>query len=268
MNHYKYAHFFLHNDLKFSPKIVMMVNNPEAGFQVGEHCFVTPYEQVYEELKTFPNVFLLPDTAESYHQVLANCDWAFFHYMPSPKRVLQLKKKYLNKIIWRTWGNDGKVIIKPDAPFSVRAARKVFGEVFRRRVERFRAIGIANAVDAEDIKKRFRSVSGRCFRLPYPNPLMTEAYLQQLRADCKPHDTLNILIGHSGHPEDRHIEILEMLRKYMDENIRVFFILSYGDQAYIRSEVEEGKGTQFDPRFADIMLQMIDEDTGYDMRQK
>ncbi len=40
------------------------------------------------------------------------------------------------------------------------------------------------------------------------------------------------------------------------------------DQEYIRSEVEKGKGTQFDPHFADIMLQMIDADTGYDMRQK
>ena len=39
-------------------------------------------------------------------------------------------------------------------------------------------------------------------------------------------------------------------------------------QEYIRAEMEKGKGTQFDPHFADIMIQMIDEDTNYDMRQK
>ncbi len=39
-------------------------------------------------------------------------------------------------------------------------------------------------------------------------------------------------------------------------------------QEYIRGEVEKGKGTQFDPRFADIMVQMIDEDKNYEMRQK
>ena len=39
-------------------------------------------------------------------------------------------------------------------------------------------------------------------------------------------------------------------------------------QEYIRSDVEKGKGTQFDPRFADIMVQMIDDDKNYDMRQK
>lgn len=39
-------------------------------------------------------------------------------------------------------------------------------------------------------------------------------------------------------------------------------------QETVRSEIEKGKGTQFDPVFADIMLSMIDEDTNYDMREK
>ena len=45
---------------------------------------------------------------------------------------------------------------------------------------------------------------------------------------------------------------------------------SYRDelpQSQVRSEVEKGKGTQFDPKFAEIMLRMIDEDTEYQMRE-
>ena len=38
-------------------------------------------------------------------------------------------------------------------------------------------------------------------------------------------------------------------------------------QDVARSEIEKGKGAQFDPIIADIMLQMIDEDITYDMRQ-
>lgn len=38
-------------------------------------------------------------------------------------------------------------------------------------------------------------------------------------------------------------------------------------QGYIRSEIQKGRGTQFDPRFADIMLEMIAEDTEYTMRE-
>ena len=45
---------------------------------------------------------------------------------------------------------------------------------------------------------------------------------------------------------------------------------SYRDalpQEVVRSEIEKGRGSQFDPKFADIMLAMIDEDTNYMMRE-
>ncbi len=38
-------------------------------------------------------------------------------------------------------------------------------------------------------------------------------------------------------------------------------------QQKVRQEIENGKGTQFDPRIAQIMLDMIDEDTNYEMKQ-
>ncbi|MBO4396745.1 MAG: HD-GYP domain protein, partial [Eubacterium sp.] len=46
---------------------------------------------------------------------------------------------------------------------------------------------------------------------------------------------------------------------------------SYRDvlpQEKVRSEIERGIGTQFDPRFAEIMLNMIDDDPDYEMREK
>ncbi len=45
---------------------------------------------------------------------------------------------------------------------------------------------------------------------------------------------------------------------------------SYRDvmpQDAVREQIEQGKGSQFDPKFADIMLKMIDEDTGFIMRE-
>ena len=39
------------------------------------------------------------------------------------------------------------------------------------------------------------------------------------------------------------------------------------DQNKVREQIERGKGTQFDPRFADIMIAMIDEDKDYSMRE-
>ncbi len=46
---------------------------------------------------------------------------------------------------------------------------------------------------------------------------------------------------------------------------------SYRDalpQDVVSAEIEKGKGTQFDPQIADIMLQMMQEDTEYRMRQR
>ena len=40
------------------------------------------------------------------------------------------------------------------------------------------------------------------------------------------------------------------------------------DQSKVREQIEKGKGTQFDPKFADIMIQMIDEDKEYKMREQ
>ncbi len=38
-------------------------------------------------------------------------------------------------------------------------------------------------------------------------------------------------------------------------------------QEIVRAEIEKGKNSQFDPAIADIMIQMIDEDTDYNMRE-
>ena len=46
---------------------------------------------------------------------------------------------------------------------------------------------------------------------------------------------------------------------------------SYRDempQDKVRSEIEKGIGTQFDPKFARLMIEIIDEDADYNMREK
>lgn len=39
-------------------------------------------------------------------------------------------------------------------------------------------------------------------------------------------------------------------------------------QEHVRAEIEQGSGTEFDPRFAKIMISLIDEDKAYSMREK
>ena len=42
----------------------------------------------------------------------------------------------------------------------------------------------------------------------------------------------------------------------------------YLPQDVVKSEIEKGRGTQFDSKIADIMLEIIEEDTNYELREK
>ncbi len=66
-------------------------------------------------------------------------------------------------------------------------------------------------------------------------------------------------------PEEARIIAVADSYDAMSSNRSYRDILS---QDEIRQEIIKGRGTQFDPVFADIMIQMIDEDTQYNMREK
>lgn len=54
-------------------------------------------------------------------------------------------------------------------------------------------------------------------------------------------DTINIQIGNSAGPSNNHIEILNKLLPFKDENIRIYAPLSYGDKAHAKEVVSKGK---------------------------
>lgn len=61
---------------------------------------------------------------------------------------------------------------------------------------------------------------------------------------------LNILVGNSADPSNNHIESLEKLLPYSEDDIRIFVPLSYGDQEYAKKVIETGKewfGEKFVP---------------------
>jgi len=70
--------------------------------------------------------------------------------------------------------------------------------------------------------------------------------------DIKPneHNTINIQLGNSADPTNNHIEVLEKLLKYKDEDIKIFVPLSYGNEEYSKSVTLKGKeffGDKFIP---------------------
>lgn len=64
------------------------------------------------------------------------------------------------------------------------------------------------------------------------------------------HNGLNIVLGNSADPSNNHIEALERLLPFKEENIRIYAPLSYGDQKHAKKVIGQGKewfGDKFIP---------------------
>jgi len=69
----------------------------------------------------------------------------------------------------------------------------------------------------------------------------------------KKSSTINIQIGNSADPSNEHFEMLEILEKYRDEDIKIFAPLSYGPKDYAYKVKDEGEKI-----FGDKFVAMLD----------
>lgn len=235
-NHYKYIHFFWRDDLKFTPCVVRMVNNPEYGFSPKEHLFVTPYKNVYEALSDYDNVIYWntkdPHSAQMVNYYASYGDWLFLHSIPGWRNVFNIKKKYKKKIIWRTWGHDAVLRDEKKGPLIRRLMNKFFNFMRIHEVRSFYAVGVSsNYIDDLDIRRKYGNV--KTLHVPYLNKA------KYISIDCSSQgETLNIMVGHSGYKEENHINILEKLKRFKDENICIYLIFSYADPVYMKKVVD------------------------------
>ena len=82
-----------------------------------------------------------------------------------------------------------------------------------------------------------------CFM--YPSNLYKEYHVQE-----KQHTGTNILVGNSADPSNNHLEVLDKLEAYKDQDITIYVPLSYGNQDYAKQVIAEGKkrfGDRFQP---------------------
>ena len=169
-------------------------------------------------------------TASLINYYCKRSEWVFLHGLPAPFEILLIKRKFLNKIIWRTWGHD----IYDSHSVQVNGLRSLCKKYTYKfadnRISKFKAIGVSNIVDRISVS-RILNKGVKFITIPYPSNL------NEINKGTQIHDGINILLGHSGYPNDNHIYLLRKLERYKNEGIHVFTILSYGDPDYI-GEVE------------------------------
>ena len=144
---------------------------------------------------------------------------------------------FLKKIIWIEWGSD---------LYNWKNVRKAkFITLPINRVIREKVYGVICIfpADVETYKKTFPKSRAKVFYAPYVGGVKSEypeeyVYYDRLRQRKSTGEPYYILVGHSGQRHLNHLSVLEKLRAYRDENIRVVLSLSYGDKAYI-AQVKE-----------------------------
>ena len=235
-----FIHILWHDELKFTTRLIDFFNDKDVALVKSTHIFVTPYYNVYMSLRKHGNIEYYPLNRPRSSRIINHfapkCDYLVLHNICDSLAFFGIRRKYLKKIIWRTWGWDRLGAI----PYT-RGRLSVLGVFLKyitnhyviNCVNHFAGIGISNNVDKIEIRRKF-SKDIPLFRMPYPNKLIDNTFLSNLKKSQK-NEFINVLVGHSGFKDDNHIEILKQLEKFKDNNINVNLILSYGNDDYIKT---------------------------------
>lgn len=150
--------------------------------------------------------------------------------------ILALCPWLLTKCYWAIWGGDLYQYTQATNTWRLRIE-----EVVRRFV--IRRLGhlvtyIKGDVDLARKWYRARGVHHEC--LMYLSNVVdpTTVAVSGTKADK---NGLRILLGNSADPSNNHTEVLERLRPYKDENIKVFTPLSYGDPTNAEQVISQGE---------------------------
>lgn len=137
--------------------------------------------------------------------------------------LLYFNQELLKKCYWAMWGGD---FYFPETKSKIRH-------------EIIKDMGYCLTTLIDDynlVKKQYQTKAKLILlRVGYPSNLYKEYNIKE-----KEKNTINIQIGNSATSTNNHIEILEKLLKYKNEDIQIFAPLSYGDKEYAKEVIDYG----------------------------
>lgn len=154
-------------------------------------------------------------------------------------------RSILKKSNWIAWGAD--IYSKRDPNTSLKGKMVfVLQSSFVRKIK-----FLTTLADGDyEVAKEYFGVKSLHLRGLYAIPLDDEEKSQKSVDIVKQPETINIHVGNNATQTNDHIAILNMLKIYKDQNIRIFVPLSYGDKKYARQIVKIGEdifGSKFIP---------------------
>lgn len=230
----RFVHLIWANEVKFSEPLLEVFSKNKEYLESEEHLFVTPHEDVYKKLKNYGNIIWDSSDENLFNKYALSSNWIISHDFPGKKIVLGIKKKNKKKIVFRYWGGrrypevyiPNKIIHN----FTAFLKNNLYRIAFRYIYDDLALIGIANLVDEIDLQDLIRKTP--MMRMPYARLGAYDTLLNMTTEERKPHETLNIIVGHRSEPLENHIKYITMLQKYPTDKIMIYVPLSYGNKEY------------------------------------
>ena len=248
--------FHLMSSLNY-PILVNYIEFINNNFMMDQHTFLIIVKNNYicKDLKNCVNV-----TTIDYEDInkfiiiideIKKSDITLLHFLSftTPQKLYILThRSILNKLTWIGWGADlYEWRIKNVSRFRA-IYIDIISLILRRKIKRF--VGIFPP-DIIFFKKEYRS-KAMTFYASYSinmsgtqqNDEITSTYLDD---KIKNNFCINIQVGHSSNPILNHIEVLKILSKYKNENMKIFLPLNYGSKEYgdvVEKEAKEIYGVK------------------------
>lgn len=208
---------------------IFVVREPFPGMGSLPNCIADPSRF---------SVRFINDHAAEYHRIILHYNIFRAH------DIMRLSDEAAAKIVWVVWGDDLYYVKRHNAvPKTPRDfARKYFyiwshysplygiiRHKAKKKVQKFYGIGIGYPYDEVMIHKLYGSEARVVYAPVFSRNNFDYSY-EDLRRDHLEgqHDTVNVLIGHSGFPFHNHEKSLRLLSKFKDENIHINLVMSYG----------------------------------------
>jgi hypothetical protein len=237
---------------KFIPPFIYFI---EENFDSAKHrfwitgdCSKYPYqknENIYQVNKGKLNQII-----GMLHLILQlhRSDKVMLHGLFNIKIVMLLAAMpwLLKKCYWVMWGGDlyAYQLGKRDWKWKLK-------EFFRRPVIKKMGHLVTYIEGDAELARKWYGARGEYHEcLMYLSNIVNPQVLQNVEQTEGTHSGLTILVGNSANPSNNHIEALEKLLPYKDQDIKIYVPLSYGDQDHAKKVIDQGNdwfGEKFFP---------------------
>jgi hypothetical protein len=228
---------------KFTEDVSEWYNN---NFDNGEHtiCYLNMNSSKFTCKKDFKiphvDIFINPFNVIENLRFLKNIDkydYIILHSMClniTCQLLVILMPHILNKAAWIAWGGD-----LYSWTYSLHNnlkgwIRRQVGHTIRNKISNF--IGIFPP-DCKVFKNKFPSTNANIYYAPYCGAKTSTQYQnynshRQLTESRHNNDCIYIQVGHNSFPTLNHMEALDALSQFNEENIHILLPLSYGYEEY------------------------------------